>query len=94
MSKYLKSDLLYYNYRWTIFEKENPKVCGLLDATPFNRAEGSEILFLIMSLLEEWGLKEKENGQKLERMIKIHLPLSIKTQAEVRQWVFENWKFY
>ncbi len=94
MAKYLKSDLLYYNYHWTVFEKDNAKVSGPLDTTPFNRAEGFEILYLIMILMDEWGLKGKETGQKLERMVKIHLPLGIISQADVKQWVFENWKLY
>ncbi len=47
-----------------------------------------------MILMDEWGLKGKETGQKLERMVKIHLPLGIISQADVKQWVFENWKLY
>lgn len=94
MPKYLKSDLLYYNYHWTIFQKDDPRVSGEIDHTIFNRAEGNEVLYLIMDLMEEWGLNGKENGQKLERMIKIHLPIHVETQKEVKDWVFENWRTY
>lgn len=88
-----KSDLQ-YEYSWTAIEGDNPKVTGKPDSTMFNRNEGYEVLYLINKLAEMWKLKQKASGLKLETMIKKHLPSNTRSQENVQQWLYDNWKKY
>lgn len=41
-----------------------------------------------------WKLKQKASGLKLETIIKEHLPSNTRSQENVKQWLYDNWKKY
>jgi hypothetical protein len=88
-----RSDLK-FSYSWLALLPDDPKISGQLDNTPFNRDEGAEVLYLINTFAAEFGLKQKDSGLKIERMIKNHLPASVRTQANVKTWLQDNWERY
>jgi hypothetical protein len=91
---YDKRSMFFTDYNWNEYSETDPHVSGELDDTSFDRTEGYEILYLVNNLMEEWGLDEKNAGQKIERMIRYHLPQAIATQIEIKVWLKQNWKFY
>jgi hypothetical protein len=88
-----RSDLQ-FSYSWLALLPDDPKVSGTLDNTPFNRDEGYEVLYLINAFAAEFGLKQKDSGLKIERMIKNNLPASVRNQANVKSWLQDNWERY
>jgi hypothetical protein len=88
-----RSDLQ-FSYSWLAMLEDDPKVSGQLDSTPFNRDEGAEVLYLINTFAAEFGLKQKDSGLKIERMIQNNLPASVRTQANVKTWLQDNWERY
>lgn len=85
--KYLKSDLIYKDYKWTAYPSDDPKVTGAPDNTLFNRHEGYEVLYLI----NHFELSSRAPGEKLEKMIRNELPSDVRGQIKVRDWLKENW---
>lgn len=83
---------LRYSYSWTAIPPDNPKVTGNPDSTLLNRNEGYEMLYFINKFCELYDLKNKSTAHKVETMIKEHLPSNIRSQANVRAWLIENWK--
>jgi hypothetical protein len=95
MELLVKSDLIFENqYVWTTVGEDDPRVTGEPDSTMFNKNEGDEVLYLINKLAEIWGLKQKNSGKKIEKMIKNHLPPDIRSQENVKTWISEEWKNY
>jgi hypothetical protein len=94
MSLISKSDLFYKDYSWTAVSGDNPKVTGKPDSTQFSRHEGYEVLYLINKLAEMWDFKQKASATKMEKMIRNHLPLDIRSQVNVKQWIQDNWNNY
>lgn len=90
-----KSDLLFKNeYSWNALIGDDPRITGEPDSTLFNRNEGYEVLYLINKLAEKWGLSSKFDRLKIERMIKNNLPSDIRSQENVKEWIFNNWERY
>ena len=90
-----KSDLLFKNeYSWNALKGDDPRITGEPDSTLFNRNEGYEVLYLINKLAEKWGLSSKYDGLKMERMIKNNLLSDIRSQENVKEWIFNNWERY
>jgi hypothetical protein len=85
--KISKSDLLYKDYSWTAIQGDNPKITGVPDSTLFNRHEGYEVLYLI----NHFALRNMGDANKLEKMIKNELPSDVRSQANVKNWLTENW---
>ena len=83
---------LMYEYAWSQYETDDPRISGLPDATPFNRKEGREILYVIGSLTDHvaWGVEGF--GNRVEKMIHDRLPDEVRTQEEVIRWIQDNWK--
>lgn len=94
MAIYNKSDMVYTDYSWTAVGGDNPKVSGEPDSTLFSRKEGYEVVYLINKTLEKWDFKYASSGQKLEKMIRNHLPSDIRSQENVYAWLKSNWKNY
>lgn len=85
--KYQKSDMVYKDYKETAYAgADNPKVTGVPDSTLFNRHELYEVLYLI----NHFGVSNKAEGQKLEKLIREKLPSSTRSQAEVHKWLKAN----
>jgi hypothetical protein len=45
METYKKNDLV-YEYKWSHYEKDDPRISVMPDATEFNRKEGWESLYI------------------------------------------------
>lgn len=88
-----KSDLQ-FQYSWTAIPPDDPRVTGKPDSTLLNRGEGYEVLAFINKLAIAYGWKQKASGLKTERLIKNNLPGEIRSHANVRQWLVDNWKVY
>lgn len=88
-----KSDLQ-YTYSWSAVSGDNPKVSGEPDSTLLNRNEGYEILYLINKFSKMHNFLLKESCLKAERMIKKYLPSDIRSQANVKEWLVNNWAKY
>jgi hypothetical protein len=88
-----KSDLQ-FKYSWTVISHDDPKVTGKPDSTLLNRDEGYEVLAFINSIAVTRDWKQKAFGLKAERLIKKYLPGDIRSHANVRKWLVDNWKKY
>lgn len=91
METYLKSALL-YDYHWSVYADNDPRISGTPDATPFNRGEGEEVLYLIHCLSDHLAYGVESFGEKIETMLHDHLPGEIATQAEAIQWIKAHWR--
>lgn len=91
MDTFRKEDLM-YDYVWSRYEKDDPRITGVPDTTEFNRTEGEEVLYIISSLTDHvaWGVEGF--GSKVEKMIHDHLPEDIKNQKQTVRWIKDNWK--
>lgn len=87
--QFLRSDLKYSGYSWTVYRDDDSKVTGPPDSTLFNRKEGYEVLYLINKMA-----KDKSTGYKIEMMLHDHLPGSVRSQKNVAEWVKNNWEEY
>lgn len=90
-----RADLQYpAHYRWTELKDDDPKLTGEPGSTLFNRKEGYEVLALINRFLDKYKFKQKTSGLKVEKLIKEHLPIALKTQRHVEDWLVANWEEY
>jgi len=90
-----RADLLFADkYSWSALTDDDPKLTGEPDSTPFNRKEGFEVLALINRFLAKHKFRQKTSGQKVERLIAKHLPIALKTQRLVEDWLVANWEEY
>ena len=88
-----KSDLQ-YDYHWTAFGSDNPKVSGPPDNTLLNRSEGYEMLYFINKCADlwDWPANEKQGCLRLEKIIKEKVPSNIHSQSRIKQWIEANYK--
>jgi len=86
-----KTDMLFDDYQWSVYPKNNPKINGKPDTTKFNRSEGYEVLYLINVLAEIWEFKNARSCIKMEKMIRRKLPTAIIIQADVKEWISKHW---
>jgi hypothetical protein len=85
-------DGLNYEYTWSLYEKNDPKISGVPDDTEFNRKEGLEVLYIINCLTDHLAYGVDCFGNKVEQMIHDQLPKEIKDQKDAIQWIKDNWK--
>ena len=90
---FAKADLK-HQYSWTAISGDNPKITGKPDSTIFNIHEGYEMLYMINHMADENNWKNKESGQKTERMLRENLPSDIRSQENVKNWLATNWNKY
>jgi hypothetical protein len=91
MALFNESDMQYNDYQWTAYPNDNPKVTGKPDSTKFNRHEGYEALYLINTLAAEWNFKNVASCLKMEKIIREELPSKTIMQADVKEWIRQNW---
>ena len=89
MSLLYRMDLK-YNYNWRPIPSEDPRISGTSDSTLFNRNEGFEVLYIINLFAEKHGIDQKETGFKIEKLIKEQLPLNLRNQNHVTEWLEGN----
>lgn len=87
----MKREDLIFTYQWTTFSGDESNVSGYPDGTFFNRNEGFEMLFLIGTLLNALNLKDEMHGQRMEFMLKKHMPKNRLTQRNAKEWIEANW---
>jgi len=91
MSLLNKIDLKYH-YNWKPIPTEDSRISGISDTTLFDRNEGLEVLYLINAFADKHGITYKETGLIIERLIKETLPLNLRNQIHVMEWLNENMK--
>ena len=83
-----------FDYLWTQFPENDPRISGAPDKTRFNRNEGHEMLYLINQLAQLWHLRQICSCLKIERMLKEALPERLVKQEIVMEWIRKNWDRY
>lgn len=84
---------LRYTYQWNAIPPDDPRVTGKPDSTFLNRHEGYEVL----PFLNRFADKHKGNKDialKAERLINTVLPSTVRSQANVTDWLERNWASY
>lgn len=90
MAKFNKSDMVYNDYSWTAVKGDDPRISGEPDSTLFSRKEGYEVLYMINKCMDKWSWNGTSNGQKIERVIRLHLPSDVRGQKSVYDWLSAN----
>lgn len=92
MAFYNRSDLVFSDYRWSLYTSDDPRVIGTPDGTPFNPLEGYEMLYLVNRIMQQLGLITTVSGHLIERMIRGDLPPDMECSQElVSRWVINHW---
>lgn len=90
MANFKKSDLK-LNYSWTASaESDNAKITGFPDNVLLDRHEGYEVLPFLNKYLTDKGLTSQTTLNKLESALRDTLPGAIRSHANVRKWLNEN----
>lgn len=80
---------LQFQYVWSAIPPDDARVTGKPDATFLNRNEGYEVLAFLNRTCQDLGM-----ALKAERLIKGHLPGTIRSRANVLDWLQRNWSFF
>jgi hypothetical protein len=88
MSLLYRSDLHYF-YNWRPIPVGDSRISGSYDTTLFDRNEGLEVLYLINTFADSHGIKQKETGLRIEKLIKETLPVNLRNQIHVMEWLEE-----
>ncbi len=91
MDTFEKSCLV-YEYNWSQYEKDDPRISGKPDATEFDRKEGLEVVYIIRCLADHLAYGVDSFANKMEQFIHDRLPVEIKNQKDTIQWIKDNWK--
>ncbi len=91
METFSKSDLV-YEYLWSEYPPDDPRVSGEPDVTVFNVKEGEEVLYVINTLADHLAWDVRSFGKKVEDLLHSNLPKEITRQDEAIRWIKENWK--
>jgi hypothetical protein len=86
MSLLFRVDLK-YQYNWKPIPSDDSRISGISDTTLFDRNEGFEVLYLINSFADKHGIEQKETGVYIEKLIKEELPLILRNQIHVMEWL-------
>lgn len=92
-----KSDMIFTDYKWTAYPKDDPRVTGEPDKTLFNRHEGYEVLYLINKLATMWSIRTTQECRSIEQLIRNQLPSNIRSQENgkrVDSFKLEKVKFF
>jgi hypothetical protein len=86
----IRRDNLRYSYNWRPIPEDDPRISGEPDSTLFNRNEGLEILFIINTYREKYGLSDLSQCEIIERIIKEVVPRNFRSQIHVFEWLEQN----
>ena len=81
-----KSDLS-YEYFWTTYEDDDPKVTGIPDSTLLNRNEGYEVLHFINNYMREHNLSTVADGKTIEKLLRNDVPKDIHSHSNISKWI-------
>ncbi|SDP88693.1 hypothetical protein SAMN05428975_3374 [Mucilaginibacter sp. OK268] len=93
MILFSRRNLHYTDYKWSVYNQNDPRVNGKPDTTPFTKDEGNEVVYLINKLMILWDYRFANTGNKMEKLIHDQLPPTITLQEDVQQWLKANLKF-
>jgi hypothetical protein len=91
MDTFTKENLI-YEYNWSQYEKDDPRISGIPDTTEFNRKEGEEVFYIINHLTDHIAWDVGSFARKVEQLIHNRLPKEITNQKGTIDWIRENWK--
>lgn len=91
MDTFTKENLR-YEYNWSQYETDDPRISGIPDTTEFNRKEGEEVFYIINHLTDHLAWDVVSFGCKVEQLIHDRLPEEITNQKDAIKWIRENWK--
>lgn len=97
---YLRNEMLYDDGAYYVWEATNDDleqgVFAKSDQSELNRRSGSEVLGFINQLgLRYWSHSPSvKTFQKIEKMIRHHVPPDINVQRRVADWIILNWAFH
>lgn len=90
MANFKKSDLK-LKYSWTASaESDNAKITGFPDNVLLDRHEGYEVLPFLNRYMADKAWTNQSTLNKLEDALRDSLPGSIRSHANVRKWLNEN----
>lgn len=81
---YLKEHLI-HQYEWPVQLQVN--YTGAPSRRLFDRDNGLQVLFIINCFYESLGLTAQHIGEKLEQLIYSQLPLEMKSELAVFNWL-------
>lgn len=82
-----KDDLRYEGYKTTAYPIGDPKVTGFPDATPFDKMEIEEVLYIINEVRSKLNILNPIYVDIIERFIRLFMPKHIVTQIQAFNWV-------
>ena len=91
---FLTSEMVYRDYCWSVLDNNDLRITGAPDNSTFHSNEGYEMLHTINSFFFNGNSPNRDQGRKIERMLHDHLPVTIRLQYQVSQWVVDNWNNY
>ncbi len=90
MANFKKSDLKRH-YSWTASaESDNAKITGFPDNVLLDRHEGYEVLPFLNRYMTNKDLKNQSTLNKLEDALRDRLPGTIRSHANIKKWLNEN----
>jgi hypothetical protein len=84
--QFLKEHLTGTHYDWSI-EARHKELMNIPDRRIFNRLNGNQILYLINFFGYSIGKLTIELGQRIENLISKELPLELKSEIAVFNWL-------
>jgi hypothetical protein len=90
MILYQKTDLLYNDYEWNN-TADDVKFQGEPDRTTFTRHDGNDVLYIINFICQRMKYISKEHAGRIEMLIHDKLPLEVKSQKSVFNWIQNNY---
>lgn len=91
MDTFTKENLI-YEYNWSQYKINDPRISGIPDTTEFNRKEGEDVFYIINHLTDHVAWDVGSFACKVEQLIHDRLPEEITNQQDTIQWIRENWK--
>ena len=97
MGNFKQSDMLYddgQHYKWkAAADHDNPYYTHGKDHSELNRTEGYEVKYFINHFGDKHFEKPPTTAtyQKIERMIRYHVPSGTRTHKKVADWIIANW---
>jgi hypothetical protein len=92
-----KTNMIYSDYWWNSpADISNPTIIQSTDNRILNRLEGYEMIYYIRSLARSWEWKDEaiRACQKIEKTIREKVPQNIRTYAEIKAWIENNFKTF
>jgi len=92
---YNRSQMLFEDYKWeAIADHDNPFYKMGIDYSEMNRNEGYEVLYFINHIAPMYWIANIQVYRKLENLLRLMVPETLKTHRKITDWLIINWDFY